>query len=224
MKLIRDLLVLASGVLSALYLLNIGFGVVELIPDNVPIFGNLDEATATALLLNCLNYFGLDLGRFLRLRFSRYVGFLKDALAIEGLGPLANVVNVHGTGGGRGHPFPIGISQLLKTWQDHPDVTVGTDIYLGDLGVHNLADLYLLNAATRATLLPGQRLGSVEFEAGDGDYGSNQGQRYDPSAADLTIAGSNAQDVAAIYVKNDKLVVAYNRSGTVNYLTIPLDG
>lgn len=66
MKLIRDLLVLASGVLSALYLLNIGFGVVELIPDNVPIFGNLDEATATALLLNCLNYFGLDLGRFLR--------------------------------------------------------------------------------------------------------------------------------------------------------------
>ena len=46
----------------------------------------------------------------------------------------------------------------------------------------------------------------------------------DPSAADLTIAGSNAQDVAAIYVKNDKLVVAYNRSGTVNYLTIPLDG
>ena len=126
-----------------------------------------------------------DLGRFLRLRFSRYVGFLKDALAIEGLGPLANVVNVHGTGGGRGHPFPIGISQLLKTWQDHPDVTVGTDIYLGDLGVHNLADLYLLNAATRATLLPGQRLGSVEFEAGDGDYGSNQGQRYDPSAADL---------------------------------------
>lgn len=46
----------------------------------------------------------------------------------------------------------------------------------------------------------------------------------DPSAADLTIAGSNTQDVAAIYVKNDKLVVAYNRSGTVNYLTIPLDG
>jgi Protein of unknown function (DUF1232) len=66
MKLIRDLLVLASGVLSALYLLNIGFGVVEIIPDNVPIFGNLDEATATALLLNCLAYFGLDLGHLLR--------------------------------------------------------------------------------------------------------------------------------------------------------------
>lgn len=66
MKLIRDLLVLASGIFSALYLLNIGFGIAEFIPDNVPIFGNLDEAAATALLINCLAYFGLDIGHFLR--------------------------------------------------------------------------------------------------------------------------------------------------------------
>jgi len=66
MKLIRDLLVLASGILSALYLLNISFGVAEFIPDNIPIFGNLDEAAATALLLNCLAYFGVDLGHFLK--------------------------------------------------------------------------------------------------------------------------------------------------------------
>jgi len=46
----------------------------------------------------------------------------------------------------------------------------------------------------------------------------------DPSAADLTIAGSNAQDTFRLYMKNDKLVVAYQVSGTVNYLTIPLDG
>lgn len=66
MKLLRDLLVLASGILSALYLLNIGFGVAVFIPDNVPIFGNLDEAAATGLLINCLAYFGLDVSRFLR--------------------------------------------------------------------------------------------------------------------------------------------------------------
>jgi len=66
MKLIRDLLVLGSGILSAVYLLNLGFGVVEIIPDNVPIFGNLDEATAVALLINCLAYFGLDVGHLLR--------------------------------------------------------------------------------------------------------------------------------------------------------------
>ena len=66
MKIIRDLLVLISGILSALYLLNFTFGVVEIIPDNVPIFGNLDEAAATALLLNCLAYFGLDFSHFLK--------------------------------------------------------------------------------------------------------------------------------------------------------------
>ncbi|MEZ5384684.1 MAG: hypothetical protein R3F13_04135 [Prosthecobacter sp.] len=66
MKLFRDLLVLASGILSALYLLNIGFGVAEFIPDNVPIFGNLDEAAATGLLINCLAYFGLNVGHLFR--------------------------------------------------------------------------------------------------------------------------------------------------------------
>lgn len=46
----------------------------------------------------------------------------------------------------------------------------------------------------------------------------------DPSASDLTIAGSNTEDVFKFYMKNDKAVIAVNRSGTVNYLTIPLDG
>ena len=66
MKFIRDLLVLASGILSALYLLNISFGVAEFIPDNIPIFGNLDEAAATGLLINCLSYFGFNVGQFFR--------------------------------------------------------------------------------------------------------------------------------------------------------------
>ena len=49
------------GGLSLIYLLNPGFGWIELIPDNIPIVGNLDEVAATILLLNCLAYFGLDL-------------------------------------------------------------------------------------------------------------------------------------------------------------------
>lgn len=60
MRLIRDVLVFSSGILSALYLLNLGFILVEIIPDNGPIFGNLDEANAMALLMNCLAYFGVD--------------------------------------------------------------------------------------------------------------------------------------------------------------------
>lgn len=49
------------GILSLLYLLNIGVGVIELIPDNIPFVGNLDEAGAAALLIMCMRYFGLDL-------------------------------------------------------------------------------------------------------------------------------------------------------------------
>ena len=43
------------GVLASLaYILNPGAGVFELLPDNMPIVGNLDEATMAALLLYCL--------------------------------------------------------------------------------------------------------------------------------------------------------------------------
>ncbi|MCC6155849.1 MAG: hypothetical protein IT367_18930 [Candidatus Hydrogenedentes bacterium] len=50
-----------TGVLaSSSWLLNFTFGVVEL-PDNVPIFGNLDEAAAAAMLFSCLRYLGIDI-------------------------------------------------------------------------------------------------------------------------------------------------------------------
>ncbi len=53
--------VFALGIISVLYILNPGAGFFELIPDNLPLIGNLDEAAAVALLLMCLKYFGLDL-------------------------------------------------------------------------------------------------------------------------------------------------------------------
>ena len=46
----------AAVVVGLGYVLNLGWGVFELIPDNVPVFGNLDEAGATALLLFGLRY------------------------------------------------------------------------------------------------------------------------------------------------------------------------
>ncbi len=49
------------GLFAALYLLNPTAGIFELIPDNLPLIGNLDEAAAVALLLMCLRYFGYDL-------------------------------------------------------------------------------------------------------------------------------------------------------------------
>jgi uncharacterized membrane protein YkvA (DUF1232 family) len=49
------------GVFSVIYLLNPTAGFFELIPDNIPLIGNLDEAAAVTLLLMCLRYFGYDL-------------------------------------------------------------------------------------------------------------------------------------------------------------------
>ncbi len=57
----KNIIVALVGIISAMYLFNIGFGFIELIPDNFPVIGNLDEATATALLLSSLSYFGIDL-------------------------------------------------------------------------------------------------------------------------------------------------------------------
>jgi len=39
------------GGISLLYLINPTAGIIELIPDNLPILGNLDEAGATVLLI-----------------------------------------------------------------------------------------------------------------------------------------------------------------------------
>jgi len=55
-------IVVIVGVLSALYIINPGAGIFEFIPDNIPIIGNLDEATAVILLLASLRHFGIDFG------------------------------------------------------------------------------------------------------------------------------------------------------------------
>jgi uncharacterized membrane protein YkvA (DUF1232 family) len=49
------------GLFSVIYLLNPTAGIFELIPDNIPLIGNLDEAAAVTLLLMCLRYFGYEL-------------------------------------------------------------------------------------------------------------------------------------------------------------------
>jgi hypothetical protein len=68
---LKKILVATIGILSLLYLLNPGLGVFEIIPDNIPIIGNLDEVTATYLLLSALAYFGADF----RGIFGKIAGF-----------------------------------------------------------------------------------------------------------------------------------------------------
>jgi 4-hydroxybenzoate polyprenyltransferase len=57
----KKIVIFCVGLLATLYILNPTAGVFEIIPDNLPLVGNLDEAAAVALLLMCLKYFGIDL-------------------------------------------------------------------------------------------------------------------------------------------------------------------
>lgn len=64
-SLTKRILVAVAGLLGLLYLTNPTAGIFELIPDNLPLVGNLDEAAACALVLAALRYYGIDLTAFL---------------------------------------------------------------------------------------------------------------------------------------------------------------
>ena len=49
-------LALILSILCILYILNPTAGVIEILPDNIPFIGNLDEATATTILIKCIYY------------------------------------------------------------------------------------------------------------------------------------------------------------------------
>jgi len=65
-RLLKNAFVALLGILSVAYLANPTLGLFELIPDNLPGIGNLDEAGATTLLLSALAYFGWDVSGFFR--------------------------------------------------------------------------------------------------------------------------------------------------------------
>jgi uncharacterized membrane protein YkvA (DUF1232 family) len=48
-------------IVGIIYIINPTAGVIEIIPDNIPFIGNLDEAGAVLLVLRCLRIFGIDL-------------------------------------------------------------------------------------------------------------------------------------------------------------------
>jgi len=53
------------GLLSIVYLLNPTAGVFELLPDNIPFIGNVDEGLAAYILYSCIEYLrGRQIGLF----------------------------------------------------------------------------------------------------------------------------------------------------------------
>ena len=53
-KVLRKVASVLGLIIGIIYILNPTFGVFELIPDNLPYIGNLDEASAVLLILGCL--------------------------------------------------------------------------------------------------------------------------------------------------------------------------
>jgi uncharacterized membrane protein YkvA (DUF1232 family) len=51
----KKMLARVGVLISVVYLLNPGGGIFELIPDNIPIIGNLDEAGMTTFLIWCIS-------------------------------------------------------------------------------------------------------------------------------------------------------------------------
>lgn len=127
----------------------------------------------------------LDLGLFMRRRFGDYVATLRRMCEERGVGGVPFFVNIHGTEGGNGAPFPIGISQLVDTYSGIPGMVSGSDHYLGEATLNTMTDLYVINAYMAAVHDGDQPLTSLEFEAGSGDYGAGAEMQYDPSTADL---------------------------------------
>lgn len=126
-----------------------------------------------------------DLGYYMRHRFAKYVATLRGYAEEFGVKNIPFIINIHGTSGGRGFTYPIGISQLYESYTQGDGYLSGSDIYFGDLTVENFQDLYLINGFMDAVHLPDQPLTSVEFNCGDGNFGNNLSGRYDPSAADF---------------------------------------
>lgn len=133
-----------------------------------------------------------DLGRYTREKYADYVGVLTGWARELGIDvPL--LVNIAGCWAGSARDFPLGISQLYRTWADRPAVLPGTDYYLNDLNLDKLPGLWVSNAFVAATLPDGRPTGSLEFQVGTGDYGETLAIEMGPEAAPLTLQTCLAQ-------------------------------
>lgn len=60
-RLLKEMILIFLGLFATIYLLFPTLGVFELIPDAIPLVGSIDEAGATLIIANVLNYYGINL-------------------------------------------------------------------------------------------------------------------------------------------------------------------
>lgn len=137
--------------------------------------------------------FHRDYGAYSRSRISRYVARLRSFAEEAGVRDVPFLVNIHGTGGGNGRTFPIGIDQLREAYTQAPGYLSGSDHYFGELQRDNFQDLYTINAFMESVHLPDQPQTTLEFEVGTGDYGETGAVRQSGASADLKVKLSAVQ-------------------------------
>lgn len=150
-----------------------------------------------------------DLAAYMRYRFANYFSALREMAEANGISGVPFIINIHGTEAGGGASYPIGICQLYEAYTQSEDYISGSDHYLGNLTAQNGPDWFVMNAYMDAVNLPDQPLTSMEFEAGEGDYGGSMGARLDPSAAPFKLRMAAAQ--------GNRLVNYYLFTGGYNY-------
>ncbi len=126
----------------------------------------------------------MDLGLYMRKRFADYIGILREYAIACGMHDVLYVVNIHGTSAGRGLLYPIGVSQLLHTVTVANDVITGSDVYFDNLAMHIFHDMVLVNGITACINDQGKPLTSMEFNAGDSNFGDDFMGRSLASASD----------------------------------------
>ena len=118
-----------------------------------------------------------DIGLYNRNRNARYIRTLRDAAREHGIVGVPLLINIAGDG--------IGMSQLHEGYRGEPQMTSGTDLYLGELTVSNAPALYASNAFMAALHDRDQPATSLEFEAGNSNYGDDLGVLTSPNAIQL---------------------------------------
>ena len=167
------------------------------------------------------------LGHALRTRFSKYVDILETYIYDLTHPNMLMFINVHGTEGGRGKSFPIGYSQLVETFQDR---IIGTDIYFSHLTIENTHDYYLINSMLHALKSNHTPATSLEFNAGNSNFGDDLNGHDTPQSMDKKIrmnmiqghqlinyyllsAGMNPKIFDHIKTPNDRIAFTGERHG-----------
>ncbi len=152
--------------------------------------------------------FHADLGYFNRDKFARYTTFLESVCYEHGFNNTPLLINIHGTGGGRLYGYPIGLSQLIETYADKPNITAGSDLYFDNVDLSDFHEWYLASCLTEATLDKKQPLSSLELNATSGDYGNSITNRKLNSSLKLQIS--------LLLSQNNKILNFYLFTGGFN--------